>query len=173
MNLQDYFIYINPISTNGIISLIDNILKNHNLSIKANSSFYFGLSDYEIGDEEFNFKTKNITNSQEDLDKLKHNPAGGWITYLYQNTKVLVGFDMNDCSLYLLDTISISIYYNEYILHQHFIDNLIKTIHIESDAIRTIGGENISEDVDIVKNELNNTKKGLSKNKYTIDWIGI
>ena len=170
MRSQDYHIFIKPFITFEIVTLVNQILVKNNLSIKADKHSSIRLYDYEIGEDEFYFTTEDIVNPKLDLDKIKNNPSGGSISYQYFNSEVLISFNIIDCELYSIDTISISFHFQIYELYQELIDNLIKVIHNKTNAIRTIGGENISDDVDTAKNELKNAKKGIFEQRYVIDW---
>lgn len=168
--LQDYYIYIDPLPIPEIVSLINKILLNNNLTIEADGQARFCLNDYESDDDEFSFSINKIKDSKTDLNKIKYHPTGGWICYQYKKSNVLIGFEPICSPLNTVDTISFSMSLYEYSFHNKKIDFLLKDLHKKVNAIRTIGGENISEDVDTVKNELINTQQGLFKNKYPVDW---
>lgn len=169
MRSQDYHIFISPLPTAKIITLVDKVLVTNGLLIEANGNSSIRLYDYEIEEDEFYFTTESITNPIADLEKLKANPSGGCIAYQYFSSDVLVSFNIVDSDLYTIDTISISFHFQIYQLHQERIDRLIQMLHQTTNAIRTIGGESISEDTDLEKEVLVNTKAGILKKQYSVD----
>lgn len=171
MRTQDFHIFTPPTVTNDIVTLVNQLLISHEFSIVVNGLSFIRLYDYEIGDEEFYFTTEDITDPKKDLLRLKRNPKGGCISYEYLESEVLISFNTVDCDLDFIDMISASFQYQIYKLHKEKIDILVKKMHDTINGLRTIGGENLSDDIDIEKEALLETKSGYFKKKYPIDYL--
>lgn len=171
MRMIDYFLYIKPSLLTEAVEQVNIILVENGFYIEANGLSSVHLNDYEIGEDEYYFKVEDIVDPIKDLTQIKYSLAGGFIAYQYDNSDVLVGFDAFESKLYYTDTISLSFQHS---IHEHnkiTIEKIIKKIHIKLNSIYTIGGEGISEDIDVVKKEFYRAKNKEPRDKGTFSYM--